>query len=229
MEFLYDRHIDCIVCHQPYITKKVRSRYIKTVRHDTDFCSYYENEKVNPLLYYVSVCPNCGFSASEEFSSHFPAITLQTIQTKICSNWSKQDYCDSRSFQDAINTYKLGIYSAILKKEKHITIAGLYMRLGWIYRTSLHQDEEIRFMKLALREYVNSYMKDDFKETNMSEVRLLYLIGDLNRRLKEYKQAIRYFSKVIERKKDTVEKRIVEMARERWYEIREAQKNVHTK
>jgi uncharacterized protein len=224
LEPLFDRQVECLVCKKTYTTKKIRSRFVRAIQHDTDFCSYYHTEDLNPLFYYVSVCPHCGFSATEEFSTYFPPSTLETIKKKICEQWSGLDYSGKRTFHEAVNTYKLGIYSAILKREKHITIAGLYMRLAWLYRTYNINDQEERFMRLALEEYMASYSEEDFIGTHMSEVRLLYLIGELNRRLHNDKQAILYFSKVIAKKKETIEKRIVEMAYERWQEIREEQR-----
>ncbi|ASA96771.1 MULTISPECIES: DUF2225 domain-containing protein [Anoxybacillus] len=136
MDVLYDRTVTCLVCKQTYTTKKVRSRFIRPVQHDTDFCSYYASEEANPLLYYVHVCPHCGFAATEEFSTE----------------------------------------------------------------------------------------TDAFIHTHMSEVRLLYLIGELYRRLGKEKQAVIYFSRVIARKKETIEKGIVNMAYDRWQEIREEKK-----
>lgn len=96
----------------------------------------YASEEANPLLYYVHVCPHCGFAATEEFSTE----------------------------------------------------------------------------------------TDDLIHTHMSEVRLLYLIGELYRRLGKEKQAIIYFSRVIARKKETIEKGIVNMAYDRWQEILEEKK-----
>ncbi|KIQ95042.1 hypothetical protein LH47_00875 [Anoxybacillus thermarum] len=221
MDILYDRTVTCLVCKQTYTTKKVRSRFIRPIRHDTDFCSYYASEEANPLLYYVHVCPHCGFAATEEFSTYFPPRTLEAIQQNICANWRGKNYSGARTFAEAIDTYKLGIYSATLKKEKHITLAGLYMRLAWLYRANEKSEEERRFMRLALEQYIASYEADDFVHTHMSEVRLLYLIGELYRRLGKEKQAIIYFSRVIARKKETIEKGIVNMAYDRWQEIRE--------
>jgi uncharacterized protein (DUF2225 family) len=228
VDALYDQTIHCLVCHQSYTTKKIRSRFIRAVKHDTDFCSYYHSEDLNPLFYYVNVCPHCGFSATEEFSSYFPPTTLETIQKNICQSWKGSDYSGKRTFQEAVNTYKLGIYSATLKREKHIVLAGLYMRLAWLYRTYQIHDQEERFMRLALQEYKSSYSEDDFVGTHMSEVRILYLIGELNRRLNNTKEAILYFSKVIAKKNQTIEKGIIQMAHERWQEIRNDQYPAHS-
>jgi len=226
LEPLYDRNIKCLVCKSDYTTKKIRSRFIRAVQHDTDFCSYYRPEHLNPLLYYVNVCPHCGFSTSEEFTPYFPPSTLEMITKKICEQWSGLDYTGTRTFEEAVRTYKLGIYSATLKREKHIATAGLYMRLAWLYRTYQIHDQEERFMRLALQEYTSSYSVGDYANTHMSELRLLYLVGELNRRLKNDKQAILYFSKVISKKRETIEKRIVKMAYERWQDIREQQRDI---
>ncbi|MFC0270931.1 DUF2225 domain-containing protein [Metabacillus herbersteinensis] len=170
------------------------------------------------------MCPSCGYSSSDEFSREFAPRTLNSIKEKICNNWGDLNYCEERSVDQAINTYKLGIYSALLKKEKHIAIAGLYLRLAWIYRTHSKEKEEHRFLNLALEEYLSSYMEDDFSSTHLSEIKLFYLIGELSRRTENDAQAIRYFSMVIEKQKDTTEKGIVEMAKEQWAEMRKQRK-----
>ena len=55
-------------------------------------------------------------------------------------------------------------------------------------------------------------------------MKLLYLLGELARRTGHIDESIRYFSKVIEQRKTTVEKNIIDMTIEKWQEIREQQK-----
>ncbi|MFD1737765.1 DUF2225 domain-containing protein [Bacillus salitolerans] len=224
LDILFDKSVKCGICKHSYKTKKVRSRFIKTVHSDSDYCSYYQDEENSPLLYHVSVCPKCGYSVTDEFSSYFPPKSIDGIQSSITSQWADRDYGGKRSLKDAVEAYKLGIYCATLKKEKHIILAGLYMRLAWIFRKERQTEQELRFMKLAVLEYVQSYGNEDYKSTEMSELRLLYLIGDLYRRLGDDKQAIIYLSKVIQKKNQTIEYGIIEKARDVWTEIREEQK-----
>lgn len=98
------------------------------------------------------------------------------------------------------------------------------MRLAWLYRELENNEQELRFTNLALNEYVESYTTDDYKGTQVTEVRMFYLIGELSRRTNNIDQATKYFSKVIENQKNTTEATTVEMAKERWHEIREMQK-----
>ena len=226
LEYLYDRKVECQICKNTYVTKKVRTRFIRAHRHDTDFCSFYTSTKTNPLLYYVSVCPVCGFSSSEECSDYFPPMAKDLIKQKICHNWQRKDYGQERTLDMSINSYKLAIYCATIKKEKHIALGGLYIRLAWLYRTEqVNPQEEQRFLRLALDEYILSCSVGEFTDTPFSETKLLYLIGDVSRRVGLEGQATRYFSRVIEKQKETIEKGIVQMAKDRWSEMREAKKS----
>jgi uncharacterized protein len=224
LEPLYDKKCKCVMCEQFFTTKKVRSRFVKVLSFDTDFAPNYAEGFENPNLYYVNVCPNCGYSFTDEYSSYFPPGAKQIINDKICSQWVPRDFSLERSVQEALNTYKLSIYCSILKKEKHIVSAGLYIRLAWLYRSLDNNDQEMRFLKLALKEYTESYSTGDFKGTQVSELRLMYLIGDLSKRTGNSQDAVRFFSKVIEKQKQAVEPQIIQMAKDRWQEMREKQK-----
>jgi uncharacterized protein len=224
LEPLYDKKCKCVMCEQLFTTKKVRSRFVKVLSFDTDFAPNYAEGFENPNLYYVNVCPNCGYSFTDEYSSYFPPGAKQIINDKICSQWVPRDFSLERSVQEALNTYKLSIYCSILKKEKHIVSAGLYIRLAWLYRSLDNNDQEMRFLKLALKEYTESYSTGDFKGTQVSELRLMYLIGDLSKRTGNSQDAVRFFSKVIEKQKQAVEPQIIQMAKDRWQEMREKQK-----
>lgn len=103
-------------------------------------------------------------------------------------------------------------------------MAGLYIRLAWLCRSIKNDNQEQRFLKLALKEYSESYMSDDFKGSSISETRIFYLIGELSRRTYQSEQAVKYFSKVIELQSRSTEPKLIEMARERWYEMRYEQK-----
>ncbi|MCA1031633.1 DUF2225 domain-containing protein [Bacillus timonensis] len=226
----YQIELTCNVCDNNFTTMKIRSRFVRPIKHDSDFCSYYKYEEMNPLFYFVHVCPHCGFSTTEEFSSYFPPNTKEEIKRKVSNKWvnRKTIYGTTRSIKEAVHSYKLGIYSAILKKEKHIVIAGLYLRLAWIYRTKGENGEEKRFTHLALNEYILSYMTDDFYGTKMTEIRLLYLIAELSRRVGEIQQAIQYLSKVIQQQSTSKEKVIIQMAKDCWQEIREMKQHLNT-
>lgn len=225
---LYDKEFKCSLCNKTFTSKKVRTRFVKTIEFDSDFCPTYSSDDANPLLYYVKVCPHCGFSFSDDFNPYYPPGTKEIIIEKVCNQWVPHDFSRERDIHQAISTYKLASYCGTLKKEKHITMSGIYMRLAWLYRSLQNNVQERRFMNLALHEYMESYMSDDYRGTQVTDIRLLYIIGELSRRTEHIEQAVKYFSKVIEKQKNTTETKIVEMAKERWQEIRELKKELET-
>lgn len=224
IEPLFDRDVECLLCKQSFKTKKIRSRFVKVAKYDTDFCPEYTENTINGLFYNIFVCPHCGFSFSKEFSKYFAPGTKELIMEKVCSQWVPHSFSSERTIDDAIQTYKLASLCAILKKEKHITIAGLYLRVAWLYRLKQNHEQEIRFMKLSLHEYMESFSVGDYSGTQVSEVRILYIAGELSRRVGDMPAAIKYFSMVLERQKSAVETSIIQMARDRWAEIKEETK-----
>lgn len=221
IEPLYDKKLQCPICSTNFISKKVRSKFIKVNTYDTDFCPIYEDGSVNGLLYNIFVCPSCGYSFSEDFSKYFPPLTKEEILEKIASHWMPHNFSEERAIPAALQTYKLAAYAASLKKEKHIVIAGLHLRTAWLYRMMNKQEKEQRFMRMAIEEYSSSFSNEDYKGTQVSDVRILYLLGDLSRRTAQYDAAVKYFSMVIERRKRTVETKLVDMALERYQEMKD--------
>ncbi|MER2079314.1 DUF2225 domain-containing protein [Psychrobacillus psychrotolerans] len=216
----YQKDIECLHCKQKFKTTKVRSKFIKVESHHTDFQPIYENKEINPLLYNIFVCEHCGFSFTDDFTKYFAPGVKEIIQEQISSNWVPRTYSNERSIEEGIMTYKLGILSGTLKKEKFVNMAGLALRTAWLYRLQDKQEEEIRFLEMARNRYAESYSNDDYNGTQMSESRMLYLIAELSRKIGDIEYATRYFSKVIEKQNSSLEPTIVEMAKDRWQEIR---------
>lgn len=102
------------------------------------------------------------------------------------------------------------------------------LRTAWLYRLQHKTDEEKRFMEVARDRYVDSFSNGDYSGTQMTETRMLYLIAELSQRIGDVEYATRFFSKVIEKQNTSIEPKIIEMAKERWQEIR-AQKEKEAK
>ncbi|MDQ0881707.1 uncharacterized protein (DUF2225 family) [Peribacillus sp. V2I11] len=63
---------------------------------------------------------------------------------KVSSQWIPHHFSKERSIKDAINTYKLASYCGALKKEKHIILAGIRLRIAWLYRINQTKEQEER-------------------------------------------------------------------------------------
>jgi uncharacterized protein (DUF2225 family) len=221
---LYDKKFTCAHCEYSFTSKKNRLRRSHPYKRDPDFCEYYEDQAENPILYHVIVCPRCGYSFNEQFRKEVPPQIEQRIQEKITNNWTPKDYTGIRTIPEAVATYKLAIFTADIRKEPHCVIAGLCLRLAWLYRYQKKEKKEKRFLQLALSEYEASYQQGDYVRAGMSEIKLTYLIGELHRQLGDYNQALRYFSRVVEHPMKASEPQIVRMARDQWQMMREEMK-----
>lgn len=212
----YEKKMTCVFCGKQFNTLKVRSRFAIPYQIDSDFCPHYRTGNFNPHFYFVNVCLECGFAFSEEFSDQFPLGSKEVIRVQITRHWTKRNFGLERDFQQAAESYKLAILAGSLKKEKHAVLAGLCLRLAWLYRNENNNEQERRFLGLALSQYEESFVASDFASTSMSEIKVLFMIGELNRRLGQYKEAVSYFSKIIQHKNAKDEPKMVNMAREQW-------------
>lgn len=216
----YQKDIECLHCKNKFKSTKIRSKFIKVESYETDFQPIYQNKDINPLLYNVFVCEHCGFSFTDDFTKYFAPGLKEIIKEKISTNWIPRSYGDVRTIQDGITTYKLGILCGTLKKEKFVSIAGLALRTAWLYRIMENKEDENRFLEIARDRYSDSYSSEDYNGTQMSETRIIYMIAELSRRIGDRELATRYFSKVIEKQSTSIEPKLIEMAKERWQEMR---------
>lgn len=220
----YDKQIECFNCDDKFKSTKIRSRFVRVVSYESDFKTIYPNTDVNPLFYNVTVCPHCGFAFTEDFTPYFAPGTKDAIQKQITAKWNGRSFGAERDANEAIETYKLAYLSAMYKKEKSITMAGLTLRIAWLYRDQEQLDEENRFMTIARNAYVDSYAEGDYVGTQMSEIRVLYMIAELSRRIGDKEEAVRNFSRVIEQQRTTLDPKVVDMAKEQWQEMRAEEK-----
>lgn len=216
LETYYTKKHICIYCEKSFTSLSIRPRYSIPFQTDSDFCPHYKNKEVNPHYYYVNVCTECGFAFSKEFSHKFPPGSKEMIKVQIEDQWEKRDFSKLRDFRLAVDSYKLAIYAGSIKREKHVTLGGLCLRLAWIYREENNNEQEQRFQSLALKEFEESFKISDFLGSSMTELKMLYICGELQRRLGDLTKAISYFAKIIEHPQRDDERKMLNMAREQW-------------
>lgn len=189
--YLYDKNITCPVCSHKFTTKKVKSKSIKVVKRDTDFRAEYEFD--NPTFYGVDVCPNCGHARFESDFSDLNEATKKIINEKISSKWKKRNFCGERTINDAAEAHKLALLNYNVTQYKLSTIAKVCLRLSWFYH-GLENGLEEKFEKHALDSFESAYSKENLDDNPKEELTILYLIGELNRRVGNYKKSMDWFS-----------------------------------
>ncbi|WP_199620589.1 DUF2225 domain-containing protein [Paenibacillus alkalitolerans] len=217
MDPLYQISVNCLQCGRDFKTSKVRPSFKKAVRSDTDFCTYYKPGSENPDFYVVRVCPFCGFAATENFSQKMTDRQRAQFQQKIGANWSCRDYGSRRTAEDAMFAYKLALLCSQIAGERERVTAGLLHHIAWLYRNEGNAEAEERFLRFALDSYIKVY---ELEGIDLNNARLMYLIGELNRRLKQYQEAVKWFGRVINDKK-IMDAGMIRACREGWAATRE--------
>lgn len=223
---LYDKTSNCRHCQATFSTKRIRSGTLTMLHRDSDFYTTFKEQSLNPIIYTVNVCPECGFAFTDQFRDKLAPWQKQIVDEQISSKWTPKDFGNVRHVPEAIVSYKLAIYAAELTDQPHSVKAGLYLRLAWLYRFQKNVVEEMRFIDMAVEEYEQSYIHSDYTrgDKEMTEVRLLYLIGELYRRLEKFDLAIKYFGKALAFRNHTIESGIIRMAQDQWQLAREEYK-----
>ncbi|WP_129596149.1 DUF2225 domain-containing protein [Anaerophilus nitritogenes] len=216
---LYDKEVHCPVCKNIFSTKKVRSSAIRIDKRDTDFCVYYKG--VNPIYYGVFVCPNCGYSALESVFQEINPSGKKIIQENISNYWVQRSYGEERTIYETIETYKLAIACAQLLNQKRGILGNLCLRVAWMYRY-IGNEREIHFIEHATICFEEAFLYESLPIGNMDEVSLMYLLGELNRRLKKYDESIDWFNKTVNNRAIKQKKKLDVQAREQWRIAKEA-------
>ncbi|GIP40798.1 hypothetical protein J31TS4_40780 [Paenibacillus sp. J31TS4] len=214
MEPLYIVNQTCPACGTGYSTSRVRPSFKRSHHVDTDFCRSYR--QINPDYYAVRVCPACGYAFSEHFAEPTDAQREQ-IRAQISAGWQRRDYGGERSWQEALDAYKLALLCAQLKDEPPRVVANLLHHIAWLYREQRDEAQEKRFLAHALEAYLSVF---ETERVVTDSARLLYLLGELNRRLGRFAEAVRWFSRVVN-DQSIVDATMIRASREQWAAVRE--------
>ncbi len=212
MADLVYKSAQCSLCGYNFKTPRVKKKAQRAVKTDTDFCVHYSSE--NPIYYYVTVCPNCGYSYTDSFGR--PRKGMQEEIPHV-----EEDFLVQRDERLAEEAYLRAIKCAELQREKSAVLAGLYLHLAWVYRFMEEKEKEKEALKKAYEYYYDTYQTSYAGDTG----RILYLMGELNRRLGNYKDAVFFLAKVAS-DRTIGDPALSRMARDVWQKAREEYKEV---
>lgn len=215
---LYTKKADCPICRKHFTSTKAKVNSCKVDRKDEDFCVHYVS--LNPLYYEVFVCPHCGYAAAENSFRDITENETKLLRDAFSGRSVVRSFCGERTLEDAVAAYKLAIFTAQLRNAKASTLAGLCLKLAWMYRFE-GNSQELVFLSHALDWYAEAYDKEGLPLGNLDEMSVQYLMGELSRRVGKYNDAIVWFSKVVSHTDKKENPRIENLAREQWAETKE--------
>lgn len=209
-QIIFDGKITCPVCEREFKTKSIKSGRLKLVRTDSDLRPIYD--LFDPALYDVIVCNSCGYAALKKIFHDILPIRKNLIKEKISRQFVGRDYPEIYTYDIAIERYKLALYDSIVIESKDSEKAYMCLKIAWLYRgyyesldnTSENEDkiaqlkaEETTFITHAVDGFNKTYQREKFPAMDLSELTVVYLLGELSRRIGRLEEASKWISMVI--------------------------------
>lgn len=189
-ETLYSKSYTCPVCEEKFTSKKVKTSAIRTISREADYYTKYVSD--DPTWYEIVVCPNCGYSAFEAGYQDLTIAQKALLEKTMKPKWKKRDFGGERTITEAIETHMIAMICYQVIAAKKTTVGKLCLRLAWLYRT-LNDEKELTFLESAVRNLEDAYTNERLDEDKPNEINVVYLLGELNRRLGRYTEAGRWF------------------------------------
>jgi uncharacterized protein (DUF2225 family) len=194
--YRYAVDVQCPVCGERFKAFKLSESKLKQKKRDTEMRSYYED--IEPVYYKLWICPKCHYA---NFRNNFDK--LSDSQKNILSNTTEEREIllagvpgpDNRTVK-AIQDYQLAIECLKQIKAASSVIASAWLNLAWLYDDLGVAEAAAAARKNSLTAYEEFYLEEQSLTPSL-EVQALYIIGELNKRLGNVKQAHEYFLKVL--------------------------------
>jgi len=192
---LYDRQVTCPVCENVFKARAAKTSSYRVIKQDSDLFINYG--LVNPYFYDVWVCNSCGYAAMKNDFNKIRSFQVDSVKKKITSKWHGKNYPDVYDINIAIERYKLSLLNYFVIEAKPSKKAMNCLKLAWMYRILEDNANELTFLKQALEGFNEAYFNEDFPIYGMDKFTCMYLIGELNRRVRNDSEAMSWFSRVI--------------------------------
>ncbi len=195
LDYIYDKSYTCPVCGNEVKARTVKVGKARNVSKDTDLMPRYEN--INPLFYDVVLCQNCGYAALSRYFEKLKHDQALLIKSTITQKFRAKVYPDLYDEDVAIERYKLALLNAVVKNSKLSEKAFICLKLSWMYRLKEDNENELKFSEQALTGFKEAFTKESFPICGMDTYTLVYLLGELSRRIGDNESALRWLGKVI--------------------------------
>lgn len=195
LNHLFDKQVICPVCNSHFKAKTVKSKSPRVNSKDSDFFIRYS--VANPYFYDVLICNSCGYAAMRSDFDNIKTFKKDLVLSNVTPKWKPREYPDILDEKLAIERYKLALLNALLLNLADSTKAMISLKIAWMHRLLNNTDQEKIFLGQALEGFNNAYIYEVFPIYGLQRDSLMYLLGELNRKLGNYSEALQWFSKTI--------------------------------
>jgi len=192
---LYEKKVVCPVCQNNFLANAVKTDGYRVKKRESDFYIIYEN--ISPYFYDVWICNVCGYASMKADFPNLKRFEIESIQKNITPKWRGRKYPAIYDIDIAIERYKLALLNYSIIGSKPSKKAMNCLKISWLYRELGDIKNEQLFREQALIGFKEAYLNEQPPIYGMDSSTIMYLIGELNRRLGNYDEALRYLGNVI--------------------------------
>lgn len=179
----------------PSCSTDFEARIVKSVTHqgqDSDFFPHYLGE--NPLPFFLVKCPECSFCAYPE--DYAPSMSEKNRVAPVDIKRILSLPIAKKLPEEALKFFLAGkIYEENARNPYHI--GNLYLRGSWCCRLIENRKLEIEMQQLAVKFLKQAVEKSTVANPDNLPI-VIYLVGELYRRLEDKKAAREWFGNVEE-------------------------------
>lgn len=192
---LFLKEVNCPVCENSFKTPTVKVNAPRVISRDSDLFIRYEVE--NPYLYEVWLCPSCGYAALKTDFNKIREFQIKLVKEKITPRWVNREYDIPFSEKISIERYKLALVNSLVIESKSSTKAMICLKIAWMYRLLMDEVNEKNYINQALIAFNDTFINEKLPAYGLDRFSIMFLIGELHRRVGEDSLALRWFSEVI--------------------------------
>jgi len=228
---IYTTKITCPICEKQIEVTKVRSKFVKLVSKDEDFCPHYEG--LNPVFYEAWVCGYCGYAAHSTVFEQASFHDRKCVSEKITPKWTSRPFSGERDIRQALDAFKIVLYNLQVREAVPSEFAKVCLRIAWLYRYCGETVNEHRFLKFAYDYYQQAFNVEHLGNDKPDEYTMMFIIGELARRLEYNEDAMFWFGKIITAsarpgEKEKIQPHLLEETRELIAKMRNTMKKHET-
>lgn len=212
--FIKPTEYTCPICNDTFVALRVRKGAAKFVDTDSDLRPYFEG--IDPVLYEIVTCPNCGYSSISKTFDNVRKDKISEIREKLDNVYEHRDFSNEEyDYEEAIYRFKIAI---LIAKERNLSngeLFYLYLKLAWIFRVIVGE-ENIKYEYVSLKrafEYGElTFLNESMPVVDIEEDVFIYLLGEIGRRIGQFDKALKYVSQIVV--SQTVSARLKERAKQ---------------
>jgi hypothetical protein len=189
--FFFSDTATCPVSGTSFEFLRVRTSAVRPASRDSDFRVVYSSH--DPTRYSVIVCPKCGYAA---YLDDFAALDEEERVALVGAQADRDSlgprrFRGPRDLKEAAQALDLALLSYEHRKANERRRAVLLHRRAWIERERSELDTERDYLNQAREAYKRAFERDS-TISDETAMRAAYIIGDLNLRLDDVPEAVRW-------------------------------------